>query len=1224
MSASNPATPAPPHRLDRRDWRLIVIAILIAAASLAVAYRYFHRAFPAASIDFRLTRSQAAAKAQTFLAAHGWSTAGYIHAAQFGYDPLTQVFLERQLGLARSQRLIPNRVALWRWQNRWFRPLHRQEFDVAVTPGGRVVGFARRLSADAPGANLSPAAAQQLAEQFLRHSILPAHHLQLRDLALVSSVVRHRAHRTDYVFTWRDRAPLETGPRIPAYVRQAQYRRQVTIQGAVVGGYREYLQLPQAWVRSYRRLRSENQTASVIDTAAILLLGLALLIALVQHLRRAEVRWRAPILIGAVGAALDFLSYLNQISQAKFAYDTTQSYASFLASYWGSSLLSAFGVGLFLCLLAAAAEPIYRAYFPRHVALEKWITWPGVRSKAFLRSVVLGLMLACFFFAYQTVFYLIANHFGAWAPADIPYDALLSTRFPWIFVLLMGYFPAIFEEFMFRMGAIPLFAGWFLGSSGSKTPGGESSGAAASGAASGRRYSFAAWQVWGAVVLAAFIWGFGHSAYPNEPFFIRGVEVGIGGIILGWILIRFGILTTVVWHYTVDAIYTALLLWRSPNWYFRLSGGITALIAALPLLLAVFWYWKTGGFAPESALSNAALVPAAGAAPALGASLPAAAPPSAGTDAGSASAAPAPAPPATGPGAGPHPTPASAEALSAEAGVERPSPAAEPFTGAAYRAIRPVVWLAGVLAAAVLLAAFLLPWSSWSRVTPLRVSRSAAISAARAYLAAQHVSTAGDRAVALLEPRVSPVAAHLIFTASGRAAVLHAYSGNTPAVAWRVRFFRPLHAAEMSVWVSPAGGIVAFDRQLADTAPGASPSLAAAQAAVQSALARSGVSIAGLKLQSASQQTRSARVDTHVVWQTPAAAPGGVHYRLSAGLLGEEFGGWLATWHAPQAARRAYHQSTLPGAILAFLRVLLIAAAFLLVAWRAYQFARRSDASWRPLLLWGLAAGLALAATTLVGLPRLAMAYPNTIPWSAWLTLLVVAALTAGIAGFLATAALFAAARHSAPAAWAGLRSAAARRAWARDAYGAGLLALACVAGWQRWQGQANAWFHQWGTLALPDPSSANPLLPGFVAAVGGILHSLWIAAFLAVLFPFAVRLWRRRRWAWLTAGFGLLVLGTLPPIHSGPAFLLQLILGIVAWGLAIAFAIFFLRANPLAYLSAGFLTTVVPSALAFLSYGPSAYHWAAFTLFVLAAAWLVWLAVQARMPTIAGATPAP
>ncbi|MGH9491259.1 MAG: hypothetical protein ACRD17_12175, partial [Terriglobales bacterium] len=103
MSVSTPAETARPRvRLEGRDWRLIAIAIVIAAASLAVALRYFHRAFPAASIHFRVTRTQASGIARRYLAARGWNLAGYRHAAQFGYDSLSQVFLERELGLARS------------------------------------------------------------------------------------------------------------------------------------------------------------------------------------------------------------------------------------------------------------------------------------------------------------------------------------------------------------------------------------------------------------------------------------------------------------------------------------------------------------------------------------------------------------------------------------------------------------------------------------------------------------------------------------------------------------------------------------------------------------------------------------------------------------------------------------------------------------------------------------------------------------------------------------------------------------------------------------------------------------------------------------------------------------------------------------------------------------------------------------------------------------------
>ena len=106
------------------------------------------------------------------------------------------------------------------------------------------------------------------------------------------------------------------------------------------------------------------------------------------------------------------------------------------------------------------------------------------------------------------------------------------------------------------------------------------------------------------MVLAGFIWGFGHASYPQQPFYIRGVEVGIGGVALGIIMLRFGILPTLVWHYSVDAMYSAMLLVRSESLYFKLSGFGAAGIMVLPVCIALVAYWCRGGFEPETGLLN--------------------------------------------------------------------------------------------------------------------------------------------------------------------------------------------------------------------------------------------------------------------------------------------------------------------------------------------------------------------------------------------------------------------------------------------------------------------------------------------------------------------------------------------------------------------------------------------------------------------------------------------
>src|SRR5579871_2706340 len=566
-------------RLRASDYRFIAVCLALLAASIWFSTRYFYLAFPEASIDFRVGRGEARTAAESFLSGHNYVVVGYRTAASFDFDDDAKTFLEREVGLARANRIMGSQVRLWRWSYRWFRPLQKEEFRVDITPLGQLAGFEHLIQEDAARPSLSDDQARAAAEQFLRDGLKrdPAS----LDFVETSSVTRRA--RADRVFTWKERDFDLNG---------ATYRLQVTLLGNEVGGYREYLKIPEQWTRDYQRLRSKNDVAQYADTVVVLALAIGMIVVIILRIRRHDIRWRLAARVGILAMVLSLCASANQFPLQEFGYPTTDSYGSFLSRQALQALLTALGAGGLLFLITAAAEPLYREFLGNRIALGNLFRVRGLRTRSFRLGSVLGLSLCGIFIAYQTAFYIVAFRLGAWSPADVPYSDLLNTRFPWAYVLFGGFLPAVSEEFLFRMFAIP-----FLRKLVRLLP--------------------------LAVVLAGFIWGFGHAGYPQQPFYIRGVEVGIGGVALGLIMLRWGILPTLVWHYSVDAMYTALLLLRSPSLYFRLSGAASAGIMVLPVVFALVAYWRRGGFETEAGLTNAqdiaqAEEPAATAVPATG------------------------------------------------------------------------------------------------------------------------------------------------------------------------------------------------------------------------------------------------------------------------------------------------------------------------------------------------------------------------------------------------------------------------------------------------------------------------------------------------------------------------------------------------------------------------------------------------------------------------------
>jgi membrane protease YdiL (CAAX protease family) len=1054
--------------LNSADRRVIAIAIIVAAICLAIGVKYFSHAFPEASIEFRVNRDDSTPLAAKFLADRGWSVAGYRHAAVFDFDDDAKVYLERTQGLARMNTLTRGPIHLWHWSHRWFKPQQKEEFRVDVTPAGQVVGFDRELLESTPGANLDSAAARALAEKFL----VEVMRRNLASLEFVDSVSEKRQARTDYSFTWKQK-DVDLG--------DGSLRLDVDVDGDQVAGYREFVKVPEGWTRGYTKLRSRNDTATLVDEVPWILLCIAGLALLIQRLRKRDVPIFLSIGFASVAVLLYFGGQLNVFSQAEFEYHTTDSYSSFVSGYVVSNLLAALAFGAFIFLLVASTEPLYRESYPRFVSIRRYCSWHGLRTRSFFIANVVGITLTFFFFAYQTVFYLAADKLGAWAPADVPFTDLLNTRFPWIMVLFVGFFPAVSEEIQFRAFAIP-FLRKFL-----------KSGPVA-------------------IVLAAFIWGFLHSNYPNQPFYIRGLEVGFGGIIIGVVMLRFGILATMIWHYSVDALYTAFLLLRSPNHYLMISGGVSAGIMVIPLIVALVAYLKTGTFAEEESLLNAAEKA---------------------------------------------PEPLQEEAAAAETPLDY-----QPLSQS--RLI-----MAGVLAVIFGALAFI-PVYRFGKGVSLHQSPQDAVRISDNFMRQQKINPATYRHVVWIQDNVDSSALHYLAERKSLAQADLIYRQATRLALWEVRYFRPLQKEEYQVFVDPVSGeLFGFRHGLDENAPGASLAPEQAQGLAEQAVREHGYRLEDFELQSSDSTKREAREDYTLVWQAKPGDPrnvGDAHYRLEVDIAGDQVVGFSRSFKLPEEWVRAQEGNSVINNILKTVLVLTILALVSAGLILFVNLVRSGKMPWKRSAKFGVLLAILGFLGTLNSLPLIYSGYDTSKSMTVWKLQVAVSVIVVPILEGLLAWLLIGSVGGLYPGAWKVLRSTA-RRVWRRDAVVALVLSLAAAAGLARVEALLTSALHAYAPInddLFPVVFSTHWPAAGFF--LSHLTRTLLYAA-LAGFAIFVIRTgWKRRSW-WLWVGLAL-VLVSLGPTHAhslaefGTGWVMEILPLLVA-ALVVGF---FLRDNILAY----------------------------------------------------------
>jgi hypothetical protein len=916
-------------RLTSANKRALLLWVVAGIAGALFAYKYYFRAFPEASVNFKVSRSEALSRAKQFLSSLEEEAGSYQSAIVFDVDDNAKTYLERETGLEQANHLMSAELNIWYWDVRFFKPQQEEEFRVRVSPGGQIVGYEHHVEEARAGATLDRAAAQNAAESFLDTKLGVRSGWDLLPEEINST---KRPNRLDWSFTWEKRG---------FRAKDAPYRLNVGLHGNRIGSSEEYLKVPEAWERSYKQLRSTNVLYNQIAIIPyILLLGGALWVG-ISLTRRGLANWMGAIKLGALVAVLFFLMQLNQWQSTRANYDTHVSYGSFIALQIAINILLAIGTALMVTLVLPGAEPLYRASQPDRLRLGKAFTLRGLQSKEFFSAAVVGLSLAAAHIGFIVAFYMFGSKVGIWAPQDINYSDAVNTSFPWIAGVAIGLLASTSEEFLFRLFAIPFVE--HLTKS----------------------------RVL-AIILPAFSWSFLHSAYPQEPGYTRGIEVGIIGIVAGIVMLRWGILATLIWHYTVDASLVGLLLVRSNSMYFKISGVIVGAAALAPLLFSGIAYLTCGRFAVDEDLLNRA----------------------------------EPAPEIS----------FASENISVSASTEK---------ARGYDALTP--GMIGFLAIC-LLAGGLLAWRAKQPAIgdylKLSIDRRSARSRADATLRQRGLDPSSYHHAVLLANTTDPATNEFLRERVGVARLNEIYDQEVPGALWKVRYFRDSQPEEYAVVLRPDGSLHSVHHTLSEDAPGASLDKDQAVARAEEFLRRTQqIDLAQWTLVESKSDKHPHRVDHTLTWEENRAldsdwepqngSKSNAHARIEMQVLGDEVANYRTFIKIPDDWRRQQGELTLPRVILSMVLPVLVLGGLIITAVIVFLKNLRSEDAhsipWRRIGAWGLWGLVGYVAIFALG-DRIATfmnSYQTAIPFKTLLAGMAIGAVIGGAMYFSGIVLLF-------------------------------------------------------------------------------------------------------------------------------------------------------------------------------------------------------------------------
>jgi hypothetical protein len=231
------------------------------------------------------------------------------------------------------------------------------------------------------------------------------------------------------------------------------------------------------------------------------------------------------------------------------------------------------GMALLTYFSAVAGDGLWKA-----MGRSLWPRWKesGYGAKV-LQSMREGYFLAFILLGMQSLILLILEKsIGSFSSSDAT-QSMYNMSIPWILPLL-AWCAGISEELQSRLFGIGVFRSWFVGGT-RKLLRREPS------------HRTTIMLTTAAMIPPGLLWAMGHVSYAIYPVYTRLIELVLMAMLFGWFMLRFGIMTVIFAHVTLDATLMGMQMMFDglPGDFF---GGIFSLF--MPGIVGIMIWWLHG------------------------------------------------------------------------------------------------------------------------------------------------------------------------------------------------------------------------------------------------------------------------------------------------------------------------------------------------------------------------------------------------------------------------------------------------------------------------------------------------------------------------------------------------------------------------------------------------------------------------------------------------------